>query len=126
MPNNGRMAFNKAPSFWLGSGYSLDGSPTDAIKFNLSNNSPATLLELTAAEANPTTGNIQEIMFAFCEKFYQVYESMRVSGSPAGSDAPENLTVRVTTNTIQVQPEVLQRSYTFNFNVSPAFATTGT
>ena len=118
------MAFNKAPSFWLGSGYSVTGG--NAVQFNLSNNSPATLLELTAAEANATSGNIQEIMFAFCEKFYQVYESMRVSGSPAGSDAPQNLNVRVTTNTIQVQPEVLQRSYTFNFNVSPAFATTGT
>lgn len=120
------MAFNKAPSFWLGSGYSLDGSPTDAIKFNLSNNSPATLLELTAAEANPTTGNIQEIMFAFCEKFYQIYESMRVSGSPAGTDAPVSLDVSVSTGTSSSRPEVITRTYSFSFDVSAAFTTEGT
>lgn len=120
------MAFNKTPSYWLGSGYSLEGSPPDAVKFNLSNNSPATLLELTAAEANPSTGNIQEIIFAFCQKFYDLYESMRVDGSPAGSDAPDDFAVRVTTNTIQVQPEILQRTFTFTFNVDPQFATKGT
>jgi hypothetical protein len=72
------MAFNKAPTEWIAS-WSEDG--TD-VTFPL-----ASVTDLTAAEADATTGDLRAIAFRLVESLYQ-----HISGL-ATADAPGQLTI---------------------------------
>ena len=77
------MAFTKAPSGWLGSGYSLSGSGTTAaINFGISGNTNATLPEITSAEAHASTGDIRMIYYGIVEQLYQSYLAKATADRP--------------------------------------------
>jgi len=103
------MAFNPTPSGWL-TGYTLSGSGTTAaISFGINGNTAvgATLPEITAAEANATTGDIRKIYYGIVEQLYQSFLGKAIADRPnrmtiskgSGVDATTGLIT--TTYTIQ-------------------------
>lgn len=99
------MPFNKAPSNWLGAGYTLS---TNVAGFNT--NDAATnkvLLQLTNSEANASTGDIREIIFATIEAFYQAWLSKDSADRPAKLSITRNGTTTAAGNI----------NYTYNFQI---------
>lgn len=72
------MAFNKAPSAWLAN-WSEDGTNITVPI--------ATFTELTAAEADATTGDIRKILWAFLMEVYQSW------ADTATADRPDKMSV---------------------------------
>jgi hypothetical protein len=103
------MAFTKAPSGWLGAGYTLSGSGTTAaINFGISGNTNETLPEITTAEANATTGDIRMIYYGIVEKLYQAYLAKPTADQPNRLDVSKSASVNSTTGLITA-------NYTFQF-----------
>jgi hypothetical protein len=68
------MAYTQVPSTWLGAGYTLSGSGASAaINFGINGNTNPTFTDITAAEANATTGDIRKIFYGVVEGIYQKY-----------------------------------------------------
>lgn len=95
------MAFNPAPSSWLAS-WSEDGT---SITVPI-----ATFPELTAAEADGTTGDIRKIAFALAEKLYQAYNGT------AAADRPTKMTITRASSVNDTTGDVT-RTYTFRFTL---------
>jgi hypothetical protein len=92
------MAYDAAPSTWIAS-WSEDG--TD-VTFPL-----ASVPEMTAAEADATTGDFRKCMFALVEKWYSHYNSL------ATADKPTRFTLTKSTTPTTVDGEsVLLQTYT--------------
>lgn len=105
------MAFNPAPSVWLGAGYDNDAG-AHTISFNTFNAASNKLLaQLTDALADPTTGDIRDIMMAVSEAFFQAWEAV------ADADHPVRMTVtrQCTSGAATSQ----QLTYRFVFQVDP-------
>jgi len=84
------MAYTPVPSTWLGSGYTLSGSGASAaINFGINGNTNPTFTEITAAEANATTGDIRKILYGILEGIYVKYQA--VAAVPA--NLPNRLTI---------------------------------
>lgn len=100
------MAFNDAPSDWLPNGYSLD---SNLVRFKTATGGTGVALpELTDAQADPTTGDIRQVMYAICAAFAQAWESK------ATADRPTRMTISRTTST--AREGVLSHSFTFRFD----------
>lgn len=105
------------PSTWLGAGYSY---ASDAITMGTAANANPTLAELTAAEANATTGNINNILWAFLKKMHDEYvDQVAASNTPASfsiyRSTSVNDTTGVTTTTFTV---VLTGTGSFTPNIT--------
>lgn len=89
------MSFDKTPTSWFES-WSEDGT---TISVPLT-----TFPEMTAAEADATTGDIRKIMFAIIQKFYSVYLAT------ASADRPTKFTITKTATTDMIRG-VLKNRY---------------
>ncbi len=112
------MAFDPAPSTWLGAGYTSDAGP-GTISFNTNDAAANKLLtQLTDALADPTTGDIRDVMMAVCEAFYIAASAI------ATPDQPVRMTIRRTCTSGPSTSQVLTYSMTFqidpvSFTMSP-------
>ena len=106
------MAYTPVPSTWLGAGYTLSGSgATAAINFGINGNTTgATFTEITAAEANASTGEIRKIIYGVVEGLYQKY--LTVSATPA--NLPNRLTISKNSS-VNATTGLITSSYTFSF-----------
>ena len=103
------MAFTKAPSGWLGAGYSVSGSGTTAaINFGISGNTNETLPEITTAEANASTGDIRMIYYGIVEKLFQAYLAK------ATADRPNRLSLSKSSN-VDSTTGLITTNYTIQF-----------
>lgn len=94
------MAFNPAPSSWIASWAEDATNITVPI---------ASFPQLTAAEADGTTGDIRKIMYALSEKMYAAYIALAVADRPAQMTITRSSSVNATTG-------VITHNYTFKFN----------
>ena len=69
------MAFNKAPTAVVPS-WSIAGN---VVSFDITDLSNA----LTAAHANPTTGDSREVIFSLLDHFYNYYKNLPTADKPA-------------------------------------------
>ena len=104
------MAFTKAPSGWLGAGYTLSGSGTTAaINLGISGNTAVgeALPQITSSEANASTGDIRMVYYGIVEQLYQSFLSKATADRPnrmtlSKSSSVDSTTGLITTNyTIQ-------------------------
>ena len=93
------MAFDPKPSTWLPS-WSEDG--TD-ITVPL-----ATFPEMTAAEADASSGDIRKVLFAIAEKLYDAWNGT------AAADRPTKMHIGKSTS-VDVQTGIVTNSYTWRF-----------
>jgi hypothetical protein len=99
------MSFNKAPSNWIPSWSADSTNITVPI---------ASFPEMTADEANGTTGDIRKVLFALCKKLSSKWIATAVGDRPAkmiisqASSAPDQTTGIITQN------------FTFTFYVLPS------
>lgn len=93
------MAFTATPTGWLGAGYSEDGTDMTIPL--------ASLPELTAGEADASTGDIRKILFAFCAAMEAKFASL------PQADRPAKMTVVKTQGSLQ--GATVQVGFTFNF-----------
>jgi len=98
------MAFNPAPSSWLGAGYTY---ASNAITMTTAAGANAVLTELTAAEANATTGDVREVFFAMCEAFWQSWDAKVSADRPVRMSISKQSTIDSSGNLIH--------NYGFNF-----------
>lgn len=101
------MAFNPAPSAWLGAGYSLG---TNQVVFNTAAHGTPCLAELSNADGNATTGNIRSIAFAICEKMFKSWALTAVDSRPTR--------MTISRNTSEDASGNLVKDFTFRFYVS--------
>lgn len=92
------MAFNPAPSAWLGAGFNQSG---DTVVLNTNTAaSNKTLPEVTNALADETTGDVRVLFYAFCEAMYNAQQAIDEADRPTrmriqrrvGGDASGNIT----------------------------------
>ena len=103
------MAFSATPSGWLGAGYTLSGSGTSAaINFGINGNTNATLPEITAAEANATTGDIRKIYYGIAEQLFQSYLAK------AAADRPSRMVISKSSN-VDATTGLITTNYAFQF-----------
>ena len=103
------MAFTKAPSGWLGEGYTLSGSGTTAaINFGISGNTAATLPEITTDEANASTGDIRKIYYGIAEQMYQSFLAK------ATADRPNRMNITKLSN-VDSTTGLITTNYTIQF-----------
>lgn len=77
------MSYDKKPSTWLGAGYAADAG---AHTIGMNTNGAATnktLPRLEDAEADPTTGDIVQLLDALLEALYQKYNGLAQADKPA-------------------------------------------
>lgn len=92
------MAFDPAPTGWF-SGLSVSATEI-TIPF-------ASLNTLTEAKADPSTGDIREVVYNFCESFSDAWSAT------ATADRPEQLTISSTTSVTSTGGEdILTKIYT--------------
>ena len=101
------MAFDKTPTTWI-PGWSENG--TDIAIAALATAFP----QMTAAEADASTGDIRKILFAICEKIWTVWSALATGDKPARMTVNRSSFVNETTG-------LITRTYTFQF----VTATTG-
>jgi hypothetical protein len=94
------MPFNPAPSLWIGTSYAADATDISVPI--------ATFDELTAAEADETTGDIRKLVFALCDHLYQKWLATD------SADRPARMTIFRSTNVNEATGE-MTRSFTFQF-----------
>lgn len=91
------MAFNAAPSVWLGAGYNQSG---DTVIFNTNDaGSNKTLTEVTNALADETTGDVRKLFYALTAAMYTAQQAQAEADRPtkmtitrrSGTDANGNL-----------------------------------
>lgn len=97
------MAFNSSPNVWF-SGLTADASGV-TLPYSAMNN-------LTQVDADPTTGDMREIVFGFCES---LADSMALT---ATADRPSqlNVTRTATVSTVSGQ-DILTKTYTIRLNL---------
>lgn len=100
------MAFSAVPSTWLGAGYAYS---TNQITLNTAAHASALLTELTAADADATTGDIREIFYALCDMMYTKWE--------AQPDADQPTQVTVSRNQNLLADGTLRRQFSFSFDL---------
>ena len=106
------MAFDPAPSTWLGAGYDGDAGAHTIILNTNDAASDKLLAQLTDALADPTTGDIREVILAVVEAFFQAW------GNVAEADRPDRMLIsRLTTSG---PSKTIRFSYTFSFQVDPS------
>lgn len=93
------MAFDKKPSTWIAN-WSEDGTN---ITIPI-----ATFSELTAAEADATTGDIRHVLFAILEELWDTWDGT------AAADRPGKLTLTKTAS-VDVSSGVTRNVYTYKF-----------
>ena len=98
------MAIDLAPSEWIAS-WSEDATN---VSFPI-----ASVPELTAAEADGTTGDIRKTMFAICERAYQAYLG------EASADRPAKMTIARSSSTNDLTGAIT-RVYQFTFTAEAA------
>jgi len=92
------MAFNPAPSSWLGAGYSLG---TNQAKFKTATaGADIALPELTDAEANATTGDIRQVAYALAEALWQAWLAQEAADRPSKMGIAKNSVVNNADGTI--------------------------
>jgi hypothetical protein len=92
------MAFSPAPTGWF-SGLSVSGTDI-TIPF-------ASLNTLDDTKADPSTGDVREIVYNFCEAFSDKWQAL------ASADRPEQLTVTTSTSvTSSGGEDILTKIYT--------------
>jgi hypothetical protein len=102
------MAYNKAPSGWLGAGYTL---ASNKVQFNTSTAaSDPLVLELTDAQANVTTGDVAQVFYGLCSMMNKAWTAK------ATADRPSNMTLSKSTQS--VSETRIQHSFTLSFVVS--------
>jgi hypothetical protein len=74
----------------------------------------ASFPELTAAEADGSTGDIRKIILAFADKFYSLYNAMATADRPAKMQAYRSTAVNDAAGTST-------RTYTFTFTVDGSY-----
>ena len=94
------LTFDKTPTEWI-AGWSEDGTN---VTFPI-----ASIPELTAAEADGTTGDIRKILFALMHKLAAVYATIPVAERPVQFQFFPSAGIDTATNNIQ-------RTYTIRFN----------
>ena len=85
------MAFDKTPTTWLSSWSEDATNITVPI---------ATFTQLTAAEADASTGDIRKIVWAILEKLYQTYNALPTADRPAKWTISKSASVNTTTNVV--------------------------
>ena len=85
------MAFDKTPTTWIANWSEDETDITVPL---------ATFSELTAAEADATTGDIRKIAFAIIEHLYSTYNSTLAADRPAKWTMQKTATVNTTLNKI--------------------------
>lgn len=95
------MAATIAPPDWIAS-WSEDG---DDVTFPI-----ASIPELTAAEADATTGDMRKVLFAICDQMYEVYNALETASKPT------KMTIYRSTSTNDLTGAVT-KSYQFVFSV---------
>jgi len=104
------MAADLKPSTWLGAGYAVDDT-NKLITFNTNDASTNKLLEqLTNAQANATTGDIRDVVFAFCE-------ALNVAWQAQSANRTAKMVIKQ--QTIAQTDGTQKRIYTFTFVVTP-------
>lgn len=93
------MAFNSAPNTWVAS-WSEDGTDITVPI--------ATFSELTAAEADGTTGDIRKVLFAICEHLWSQWNTKGSANQPTQMTIARSSTVNESTDQIT-------KRYTFTF-----------
>ena len=96
------MAFDDTPTTWIAN-YSSNGTDMTLPIASFS--------ELDASEANTTTGDIRQILFALTEEFYQAYNDTAVA------DRPGKMRI-FRTSTTNESTGVVTRSYNFQFDLA--------
>jgi hypothetical protein len=71
------MSADIKPSTWLGAGYTLSVSK---VGLNTSNHGTPTLPQLTDAKADPTTGDIRDVLFAIVDAMYVKWLALGAAG----------------------------------------------
>lgn len=98
------MAFNPAPQTWLGLGYTLAASNVKLTTATAGGN--IALPQLTDTEANATTGDIREVVFAIMEALSAAWTAQ------APADRPVEMTIQKTAS------NVVAGKVTYNYSVS--------
>lgn len=93
------MAFDPLPPAWMDS-WSEDGT-TISVPI-------ASFPEMTAAEADATTGDIRKVLFAMCEKLWVEWSSR------ATADLPAKMTIS-RSSTVNEATDAITKRYTFTF-----------
>jgi hypothetical protein len=107
------MAFDPAPSTWLGAGYSADSSG-HTISMNTDDASSNKLLaQLTDALADETTGDIRNVTMAVCEAFYQAWKAID------SADRPTKMTITRTATSPSGPNPTVTFKYNFSFTIQP-------
>jgi hypothetical protein len=102
------MAYNKAPSGWLGAGYTL---ASNKVQFNTSSAASNPLvLELTDAQANATTGDVAQVFYGLCGMMNKAW------AAKATADRPSNMVVSKSTQS--VSETQIQHNFSLSFIVS--------
>jgi hypothetical protein len=69
------------PSTYFGPGYTVDAT-AHVIKFNTASAASNKLLaQLLDAAADPTTGNVEQVLLAICEAAYQAYRTQQLANN---------------------------------------------
>jgi hypothetical protein len=102
------MAYNKAPTNWLGAGYTLD---SNKVQFNTSSApSNPLVLELTNAQANASSGDVAQVFYGLCSMMNKAWTAK------ATADRPNNMIINKATQS--VSETQIQHSFTLSFVVS--------
>jgi hypothetical protein len=96
------MAFNPAPSNWIAN-WAEDGTN---ITVPL-----ASFAEVTAAEADGTTGDIRKVMFAVIEHMYQEWLERATADRPTQMTMSKSVSYNTST-------DIMTNTYTFTFRNS--------
>lgn len=95
------MAFDAEPSGWFGVGYSEDGTDMTLPI--------ASFPDLTASEADASTGDIRKVLYAFCSAMRDKFASL-----PA-ADRPTKMNILKTMGT--VQGNTISVGFNFSFQL---------
>jgi hypothetical protein len=99
------MAFTVTPSTWL-AGWTEDGTN---ITLPIAN-----LPELTAAEADASSGDIRKIIYALCEKFHAVNAAIET--------ANKSTKMTISRSVSYGTDDIITKQYTFTFKVAATAA----
>ncbi len=108
------MAFDPKPSTWLGAGYSVDTGAHTIILNTNDASSNKLLKQLTDALADPTTGDIRDVVLAVSEAFYQAW--LTIAGTPA--NLPTKMNIARIASTPSSGVTMFKYAFTFTINTS--------
>jgi hypothetical protein len=101
---------NDAPSDWLGLGYTATAGSTNNIGFTIG---PSGLVnELTAAEANPNTGDVRKVVWSLLDALYRKWDA-KVASLPT-ADRPARISFN---RNISFSSTGMTHTYTFTAQV---------